>query len=97
MTPEFKVRAVLESFQRDSTIEEVCRRYGIASSVLNRWRKQFRENAVRIFLDKRNLKNRAISAGFKPGESPEDLKRIIGELTIEKEILKKACGLLGLK
>jgi hypothetical protein len=36
----------------------------------------------------------AHSAGYEPGESPDDLKKMIGELTVQNEILKKASGLL---
>jgi hypothetical protein len=35
------------------------------------------------------------SQGYEPGESPDDLKKIIGELTVQNEILKKASGLLS--
>jgi hypothetical protein len=35
------------------------------------------------------------SQGYEPGESPDDLKQIIGELTVRNEILKKASGLLS--
>lgn len=93
--PEFKIRVVIESFQRDTTIEAVCRKYQVGRSVINRWREEFKKNASNIFLDKRNPKKKAISAGFKPGESPEDLKKIIGELTVQNEILKKVQGLLS--
>jgi hypothetical protein len=34
------------------------------------------------------------SQGYEPGESPDDLKKIIGELAVQNEILKKASGLL---
>ncbi len=33
---EFKLRAVMESFQRDTTQEEVCRKFSISSSMLHR-------------------------------------------------------------
>jgi len=39
--PEFKLKVVLESYQRDTTQEEVCRKFGISSSMLHRWRKHF--------------------------------------------------------
>lgn len=94
-TPEFKLKAVLESTQRDTTQEDVCRKFGIVSSMLHRWRKEFQEKAPAIFLDKRDPKHKAASLGFEPGESPEELKKIIGELTVQNEILKKASRLLG--
>jgi transposase-like protein len=94
---EYKMRAVLESLQRETTLEQVCQKYKISASVLNRWRKKFQEKATAIFLDQRNPKDKAQTQGYKPGESPEDLKRLIGELVVENDILKKASGLLGLK
>jgi transposase len=92
---EVKLKIVLESMQRDSTQEEVCRKFGISSSMLHRWRKQFQERATEIFLDQRDPQQKARAQGYDPGESPEDLKKIIGELTVQNEILKKAQRFLG--
>jgi len=94
-SPEFKVKVVLESIQRDTTIEAVCRRYNIGRSVIGRWREEFKKRSPNIFLDKRNPKKKSVSQGFKPGESPDELKKIIADLTVEKEVLKKVQGLFG--
>ena len=94
-TPEFKLKVVLESLQRDTTQEEACKKFGISSSMLHRWTKDFQANAAGAFFDKRDPKQKAQSQGFAPGESPDDLKKIIGELTVQNEILKKVSGLLG--
>jgi hypothetical protein len=48
-----------------------------------------------MFVDKRNPKQKAQAQGYAPGESPDDLKRLIGELTVQNEMLKKVPGLLG--
>ncbi len=93
--PEQKLQIVLESLQRDTTIEAVSKKFGIVTSVIIRWRREFKEKAAVVFSDKRNPKGKALANGFKPGESPDDLKRIIGELTVQNEILKKVQGLLG--
>ncbi len=93
-TPEFKLKVVLESMQRDTTIGAVCSRYDVSTSVLNRWRKEFKANASEIFSDKRDASARARSAGYEPGQSPDELKRVIGDLTVQVEILKKVEGLL---
>ena len=53
-TPEFKLKVVLESMQRDTTQEEVCKKFGISSSMLHRWRKEFQTNAASVFQDKRD-------------------------------------------
>ena len=94
-TPKEKLQVVLESYQRDTTIEAVCRKYNIVRSVVNRWREEFRQGAENVFVDKRNPKQKAKAQGYEPGQSPEDLKKIIGELTVQNEILKKVQGLLG--
>ena len=94
-TSEFKLKVVLESMQRDTTQEEVCKKFGISSSMIHRWRKEFQDNAAGVFHDKRDPKQKAQSQGYEPGESPDDLKKIIGELTVQNEILKKVQGLLG--
>lgn len=94
-TPEQKLQVVLESLQRDTTLEAVSRKYNIVTSVIIRWRKEFKEKAAVVFSDKRNPKGKALANGYKPGESPDELKRIIGDLTVQNEILKKVPGLLG--
>jgi transposase-like protein len=98
-TPEQKLKIVLDSMQRDTTIEAVRIKYGIAKSALHRWREDFKNSteiiAVSTFGDKRNPKSRSKSAGFEPGQSPDELKKIIGEQTVQIEILKKVQGLLG--
>jgi transposase-like protein len=95
-TPEFKLKVVLESFQRDTTLEEVCKQFGISNSMIHRWRKEFQAKTAGIFVDKRNPKQKARIQGYEPGESPDDLKKLIDELTVQNEILKKVLGLLGI-
>jgi hypothetical protein len=36
-TAEFKAKAVLESLQRDTTIEAVRAKYGVSNSMIHRW------------------------------------------------------------
>jgi transposase len=94
-TPEFKLKVVLESLQRETTLEEVRTKFGVSTSMIHRWRQEFQTKAADIFVDKRNPKKIAQAAGYAPGESPDDLKKIIGELTVQNEILKKVQGLLA--
>ena len=89
-TPDFKLQVILESFQRNTTIEEVCRRHDLAQSVVHKWRKMFREKAASIFVDTGRGKRK-----WPAGQSPDELKQIIGSVTIENEILKKALGRLS--
>lgn len=88
---------VLESLQRETTIEAVRRKYGLSSSVIQRWRSEFLAKAEALFSDKRSLGARSAAGGYEPGQSPEELKKIIGEYATQVEILKKAHGLLGVR
>ena len=63
-TPEYKLKVVLESMQRDTTQEEVCKKFGVSSSMLHRWRQEFQTNAASIFHDKRDPKQKAPLAGI---------------------------------
>jgi transposase-like protein len=83
---DFNVKAVMESFQRDTTLEAVCQKFGVSRSQLCRWRREFQEKASSSFPDKRTPAQKATSQGYKPGESPDDLKKIIGECTVQNEI-----------
>lgn len=94
-SPEFKFKVVVESMQRDTTIEEVCRKFGVSSSMVSRWRQAFQQRGPEVFADQRDASNRAKAQGYEPGESPDDLKKLIGELTVQNELLKKSRGLLG--
>ncbi len=93
--PEFKFKVALESLQRDTTIEEVCRKFGVSSSMVSRWRQAFQQLGPEAFTDQRDPARRARVQGYAPGESPEDLKKLIGELTVQNDLLKKSRGLLG--
>jgi len=94
-TAEFKAKVVLESFQRDTTIEAVRTKYSVSTSMIQSFREEFKTNLSVLFSDKRNPKAKAQAQGYPPGESPDDLKKIIGDLTVQLEILKKVQGLLG--
>ena len=43
-----------------------------------------------IFRDQRDPMSRRKALGYEPGESPDDLKKLIGELTVQNDILKKS-------
>jgi transposase len=81
---DFKVRVVLESLQRNTTIEQIRRRYQVSASVVNKWRAIFKEKVHLVFEGEQPTKK------ISPAESPEELKKIIGELTVENALLKKA-------
>jgi len=85
-SPEFKARVVLESLRGDVSQAEICRKYNIASDQLSRWRKRLIEQAPKLFSDGRNDPHL---------ERIAQLEQLVGRLTLELEILKKASSILG--
>jgi hypothetical protein len=63
--------------------------------VVNRWRQEFQQNGPQVFADKRNPKTRAQAQGSAPGESPDELKKLIGDLAVQNDLLNKSRALLG--
>jgi len=85
---EEKFKIVLESLRGDRSISEICRDYGIAQSVFYKWRDKFFQGAQQALKPSRGTQQRQNS-------EIRQLKQIIGELTIENQILKKTQELLG--
>src|SRR5438270_12160188 len=91
-TPEFKLKVVLESLQRETTLEEVRTKFGVSTSMIHRWRQEFQAKGASILVDKRNPRQNAQAHGYLPGESPDDRKKIIGERTVQNAIHKQEQG-----
>jgi len=83
----FKLQVVLETLNPNTTIESIKKKYGLSNNAIGSWRKKFFTNAHKSF----DLGNSATD----PKDSIEELKRIIGELTIENSILKKISKLMN--
>lgn len=79
---EFKAKVVLQVLTGEKTAAEICRSHKLHASVLNRWRKEFLEQAPTIF--GANCDRAADQ------ERIADLERLVGQLTLQLEIAKKA-------
>ena len=81
-TSDEKFNIIMESFQNpDITIAAICREHGIAVSLFYKWKEQFLEGG-RKGLEGKDPDKSLIKEN-------ENLKSIIGEMTIANEILKK--------
>jgi transposase len=86
-TPEFKVRLVLDVLTGVQSQAEACRKHSLSPNLLANWKVAFLERAHTVF----------------QAETPEtaeqariaELERVLGRLTLENEILKKASKRLG--
>ena len=81
---DFKFQIVLETFEAEMTIEKVAKKHGLHTTQVNQWRKIFKDNGHLAFNSSNQAKKK------KPQQDPEKLTQMIGELTIENSILKKA-------
>jgi transposase-like protein len=83
-TPEFKAQVVLELLTQQHSAAELCRQHQIKDSLLYRWKQEFLERAPRVF------------ASGEPGEAARhaqriaELERLVGRLTLELDVVKKA-------
>ncbi len=82
-SPEDKVRIVLESLNTNISLSELCRKYTVSPAVFYHWREKFIHGG-----------KLALSGALKDPEKEkyaenERLKKLIGELTIANDAMKK--------
>jgi transposase len=83
----FKAQVVLEVLTGVKSAAQVCREHGLKETVLSRWKQEFIERSPELFERQR-------------GDNAQDarvaeLERVVGRLTLELEIAKKASRLLN--
>jgi transposase len=79
-SPELK-RSIIEEFlSQTSTPAQICRRHNISSGLLYHWKRQY----ARGKLGNEPTKEAALA------DRVEQLERLVGQLTLDKELLKKA-------
>jgi transposase len=85
-TSEFKSRVVLELLSGERTVAEACREYDLTAQMVNDWKAQFLAAAPQVF------EKGAPSSG--EAERIAELEQMVGKLTMQLEIAKKASCLL---
>jgi transposase-like protein len=83
-TPDFKLDTVMEGFLGEKSIAQICRERKIKDTQYYKWREIFLENAVNIFDGQNGDKHKEFE------DRIAELERMIGQITMENEILKKA-------
>ena len=86
-TPEFKTKVVLEVLTGTHSHAEACREYHLKTELLSAWKQDFLANAIKAF----ELENHRSEAQARIAE----LERVVGRLTLELEIAKKASNILA--
>jgi transposase-like protein len=86
-TAEFKAHVVLELLSGAKSSAELCREHQIASSVLADWKAHFLARAESLFKSSAQHAHQDITR-------IAELERVVGRLTLENDILKKATNIL---
>ena len=77
---EFKAKVSLAAIRGDETIPQLAARYGIHPTQINSWKRQLIEQAAELF-------SRNAGSGKENGQTTDDLHRVIGQLTVERDFL----------
>jgi transposase-like protein len=81
---EFKLDTVMEGLRGEKSIAQICRERGIKDNQYYNWREIFIERSAEIFADQRKRRDQ------EKEERIAELERMIGKLTMENDMLKKA-------
>ncbi|MFI4955320.1 MAG: transposase [Gammaproteobacteria bacterium] len=82
-----KFEIALLAIKGDTTINEICTRYQVAPCQVHAWKKQVLEEGSQLFA--KGDKARATEAAELEGKQRQ-LYEKIGQLTVERDFLKKA-------
>jgi len=88
-TTDFKLDTVMEGFRGEKSISKICRERDITDSLYYKWRDTFLGQAEDIFKDQRGPNTKGTE------DRIAELEQMIGRLTMENDILKKAKSWLG--
>jgi transposase len=86
-TPELKARVVLELISGTTSLAEACRQYNLKPQSVSRWKAESLEKAPQLF--------QAREQSSQEQARIAELERMIGRLTLELEIAKKASAILS--
>ena len=86
---DFKLEVIRQLNSGEKRPAQICREYGIADSVISRWRKEYQEKGESAF----QVKN---SGEVTTQEQKiAELERFCGQLALENQVLKKTLQSMG--
>ncbi len=84
---EFKAKVALEALRGELTLAEISKKFDVHPNMISKWKQQLADQAASLFLRGKSDQAKASEADLK------ELHAKIGQLTIEKDFLKKGLGL----
>jgi len=85
-TPQFKSQVVLQLLSGERSMAELCREHQLTSQMIGTWKQPFLAAATQAFENE--------TTGNMEQERIAELERMVGKLTMELAIAKKASSLL---
>jgi len=82
-TSKFKSEVVLEALKERSSLAELAQKYKLQPQQISTWKAEFKKSADKVF------GHPSKSQKTETEEREEELLRIIGQLKVENEFLKK--------
>lgn len=89
-TAEFKTKVVLEVMREEQTVNEIAAKYELNPVMISRWKAEFLERASMVF-EKGPSEADKVRKEYEAQQ--EHLEKLVGQLTVEIDWLKKKSGL----
>ena len=84
---DFKAEVALQALRGELTLAQLSRKYQVHPTMISTWKRQLTQEATQLFTRGRSSSERASEDRIK------ELHAKIGQLTIEKDFLKKGLAL----
>jgi putative transposase len=88
--PAFKTKVVLEVLREERTVNEIASSYELSPVMISRWKAEFLEQASTVF-EKKTSETEKLKKEYETKQ--ERLEKLVGQLTVEVDWLKKKSGL----
>lgn len=85
-TSEFKARVALEALREELPLAELAKKYEVHPNMISNWKRQLADHAASLFVRGTSATTQADEVDIK------ELHAKIGQLTIERDFLKKGLG-----
>lgn len=89
-TSEFKTMVVLEILREEQTVNEIAAKHELSPVMISRWKAEFLERASSVF-EKKTQEVEKLKKEYEGKQ--EHLEKLVGQLTVEVDWLKKKSGL----
>ena len=80
-----KFEIAMQAIRNETTLNEICKKYEVSPSQVHAWKKQLLEQGSQLF----DKLNKSVKVAAEHEEVQRTLYEKIGELTVERDFLKK--------